>query len=182
MSVPPSPALIATDWSRVRRKFILAAAGNDALEKWRDRWLDRIGRLLRLNRVRLRHCGPEAGMEGQLRRFGTAHRQLRGAVDRLFALAGKERAGPAGSDRRATALNSLVRHREGLSLFVGRPALHRGRAQGLRMDPCRHDPGTGQVRQEERMGEAQEGQLALPAPQGLEADAQPLIPVPLPAP
>ena len=43
-----------------------------------------------------------------------------------------------------------------------RPALNRGRVQGLRMDPCRHDTGTGQVRQEERMGEAQEGHLALP--------------------
>ncbi len=108
-------------WVHVRRKFIQAAAGNDALDKWRDRWLDRIGRLFRLNRVRLRHYDPEAGMERQSRRFGTVHRQLQGAVDRLFALAEKELAGPAGSDRRAAALNSLVRHREGLSVFVDRP-------------------------------------------------------------
>ena len=113
--------VLAWCWSHVRRKFIQAAAGNDALDKWRDRWLDRIGRLFRLNRVRLRHYDPEAGMEGQSRRFGTVHRQLQGAVDRLFALAEKELSGPAGSDRRAKALNSLVRHREGLSVFVDRP-------------------------------------------------------------
>lgn len=113
--------VLAWCWAHVRRKFIQAAAGNDALEKWKDRWLDRIGRLFHLNRVRLKHFDPEAGMEGQSRRFGVAHRQLRSATDRLFALAEKELAGPAGSDRRATALNSLVRHRDGLSVFLDRP-------------------------------------------------------------
>ena len=115
--------VLAWCWVHLRRKFIQAAAGNDALDKWRDRWLDRIGRLFHLNRVRLRHYDPEAGMEGQSRRFGIAHRQLQGAVDRLFALAEKELAGPAGSDRRAKALNSLVRHREGLCVFVDRPGI-----------------------------------------------------------
>ena len=115
--------VLAWCWVHLRRKFILAAAGNDALDSWRDRWLDRIGRLFRLNRIRLRHYDPEAGMEGQSRRFGIAHRQLQGAVDRLFALAEKELAGPAGSDRRAKALDSLVRHRDGLCVFVDRPGI-----------------------------------------------------------
>ena len=115
--------VLAWCWVHLRRKFIQAAAGNDALDKWRDRWLDRIGRLFQLNRVRLRHYDPEAGMEGQSRKFGIAHRQLQGAVDRLFALAEKELAGPAGSDRRAKALDSLVRHRDGLCVFVDRPGI-----------------------------------------------------------
>lgn len=113
--------VLAWCWVHLRRKFIQAAAGNDALDKWRDRWLDRIGRVFHLNRVRLKHCDPEAGMEGQSRKFGTAHRRLQGAVDRLFALAERELAGPAGSDRRSKALNSLVRHRGGLCVFVDRP-------------------------------------------------------------
>ena len=53
-------------------------------------------------------------------------------------------------------------------------ALHWCRVQGLWMDPCWHDPRTRQVRQQKRMREAQKGYLALPTPQGLEANAQPL--------
>ena len=113
--------ILAWCWSHVRRKFIEAAAGNDALETWENRWLDRIGKLFHLNRVRLKHDDPEAGMDQQSRKFGIAHRQLQRAVDKLFALAETERAGPAGSDRRAKALNSLVRHRGGLCVFVDRP-------------------------------------------------------------
>ena len=113
--------ILAWCWAHVRRKFIEAAAGNVALEKWEDRWLDRFGRLFHLNRVRLKHYDPELGMEQQSRKFGIAHRRLKRAVDRLFALAEKERAGPAGSDRRAKALNSLLRHRDGLCVFVDRP-------------------------------------------------------------
>ena len=98
--VPGGIVALARCRAHVRRKFIQAAAGNDAPDGWRDRWLDRIGRLFRLNRVRIGHCGPEAGMERRPRRSGTAHRQLQGAVDRLFALAEREPAGPAGPDRR----------------------------------------------------------------------------------
>ena len=113
--------ILAWCWAHVRRKFIEAAAGNVALEKWEDRWLDRFGRIFHLNRVRLKHYDPELGMEQQSRKFGIAHRRLKRAVDRLFALAEKELAGPAGSDRRAKALNSLLRHRDGLCVFVDRP-------------------------------------------------------------
>ena len=113
--------ILAWCWSHVRRKFIEAAAGNDALERWEDRWLERFGRLFHLNRVRLKHYDPELGMEEQSRKFGSAHRRLKRAVDRLFDLAETERAGPAGSDRRAKALNSLLRHRDGLCVFVDRP-------------------------------------------------------------
>ena len=60
-------------------------------------------------------------MEEQSQKFGSAHRRLKRAVDRLFALAEKKLAGPAGSDRRSQALNSLLRHRDGLYVFVDRP-------------------------------------------------------------
>ena len=113
--------ILAWCWAHVRRKFIEAAAGNDALEKWADRWLDRIGKVYHLNRVRLKHYDPDVGMDQQSRKFGIAHRRVKRAVDRLFALAEKERAGPAGSDLRAKALNSLLRHRDGLCVFVDRP-------------------------------------------------------------
>ena len=112
---------LAWCWAHLRRRFIEAAIGIDGLEKWKDRWLDRIGRLFHLNEVRVAHYDPELGMDQQSKRFQSVHRQLQGAVDRLFALAEKELAGPAGSDRRSKALASLVRHRDGLCVFVGRP-------------------------------------------------------------
>ena len=113
--------ILAWCWVHVRRKFIEAAAGNDALKRWEGRWLDRFGQLFHLNRVRLKHYDPEVGLEEQSRKFGSAHRRLKRAVDRLFTLAENERAGPANSDRRAKALNSLLRHRDGLCVFVDRP-------------------------------------------------------------
>ena len=64
---------------------------------------------------------PEGGLDEQPWKFRTAQRQLQSALNRLFALAEKELAGPAGSDRRAKALRSLVNHREGLSVFIDRP-------------------------------------------------------------
>ena len=98
-----------------------AAAGNEALKKWEERWLGRFARLFHLNRVRLKHYTPEGGLDEQPWKFRTAQRQLQSALNRLFALAEKELAGPAGSDRRAKALRSLVNHREGLSVFIDRP-------------------------------------------------------------
>ena len=42
-------------WAHVRRKFFEAAAGSGGLKGWESRWLERIGKVFRLNRVRLRH-------------------------------------------------------------------------------------------------------------------------------
>ena len=113
--------MLAWCWAHLRRKFIQAAAGNAGLDKWRDRWLVRIGKIYHLNEVRLRHWDPEAVMDGQSRKFGIAQNQLERALARLNALAQKELAGPASRDRRAKALASLIRHRQGLSVFLGRP-------------------------------------------------------------
>ena len=112
---------LAWCWAHIRRKFIQAAAGNDAFALWEKRWLDRIGRLYRLNRFRLKHYNPAVGMKEQSKTFCTAQRQLKSAVNRVFDLAEKELKGPAGSDRRRKALTSLIEHRSGLSVFVNRP-------------------------------------------------------------
>ena len=42
-------------------------------------------------------------------------------MDQLFALAEKELEGAAGPNRRSKALRALLRHRDGLSMFVDRP-------------------------------------------------------------
>ena len=113
--------ILAWCWAHLRRHFIKAAAGNAGLDTWRDRWLVRIGRIYHLNEVRLKHWDREAAMDAQSRKFVIVQRQLERALARLFALAQKELAGPAGSDRRAKPLASLIRHRQGLSVFLGRP-------------------------------------------------------------
>ncbi len=61
------------------------------------------------------------GMAQQSRRFGVVHRQLKRARGKLFATAERELAGRAGSDRRGKPLRSLLRHRDGLCVFVDRP-------------------------------------------------------------
>ena len=112
---------LAWCWAHIRRKFIQAAAGNDAFAPWEKRWLDRIGRLYYLNQVRLKHYNPAVGIEEQSKKFCIAQRQLHSAVNRVFDLAKKELKGSAGSDRRAKALKSLIKHRAGLSVFVDYP-------------------------------------------------------------
>ena len=112
---------LAWCWAHIRRKFIQAAAGNDAFAPWEKRWLDRIGRLYYLNQVRLKHYNPAVGIEEQSKKFCIAQRQLHSAVNRVFDLANKELKGSAGSDRRAKALKSLIKHRVGLSVFVDYP-------------------------------------------------------------
>ena len=118
--------ILAWCWSHVRRKFIEAAAGNDALERWEERWLDRFGQLFHLNAVRLKHYDPELGMEQQSRKFGIAHRRLKRAVDRLFARAEKEvrGAGRLGPAREGTQLAAEASRR---ALRVRRQA---GRTHG----------------------------------------------------
>ena len=112
---------LAWCWAHIRRKFIQAAAGNDTFAPWEKRWLDRIGRLYYLNQVRLKHYNPAVGIEEQSKKFCIAQRQLHSAVNRVFDLAKKELKGSAGSDRRAKALKSLIKHRAGLSVFVDYP-------------------------------------------------------------
>ena len=57
-------------------------------------------------------------MDAQPRSFGIARRRLERAVERLFAMAGREL---AGKGRRARAPASLIRHRQGLCVFACRP-------------------------------------------------------------
>ena len=124
---------LAWCWVHVRRKFIEAATGNDTLEAWENRWLKRMARLFHLNTVRLKHDNPTVELDRQSRKFAIAQRQMQSAVARLFALAHKECAGPAGPDRRAKALASLIRHRDGLCVFVDQPhiAMDNNRAERI---------------------------------------------------
>lgn len=112
-------AVLAWCWAHQRRDFIDCAAGQAQLAGWRRDWLDRIAAIYRLNKARLPHCEP--GVEARSEACGRAQRRLEAELGGLFAAAEAELAGLQDTARQAGPLRSLLNHREGLSVFVGRP-------------------------------------------------------------
>ena len=108
-------------WAHQRRSFIDCAAGHVRLRRWCQRWIERIADIYRLNDARLEHYDPAPPLEHQTPAFDVAHAKLTKAVDELFADAEAELAGLTGRARRAKPLQSLLKHREGLCVFVDRP-------------------------------------------------------------
>ena len=112
---------LAWCWVHARRDFIKCAAGHPALTGWQDLWLDRFAQLFRLNASRLELYDPDLDMERQSTKFKAAHRRLKRALDRFFAAAARDLEGSAGKDRRSKPLRSLLKHREGLCVFIDNP-------------------------------------------------------------
>ena len=112
---------LAWCWVHARRDYIKCASGHPALTGWQDRWLDRFARLFRLNASRLELYDPDLDMERQSTTFKAAHRRLKRALDRFFAAAARDLEGNAGKDRRSKPLRSLLKHREGLCVFLDNP-------------------------------------------------------------
>ena len=106
-------------WVHQRRDFIECAAGQAGLGDWCQSWIERIASIYSLNKARLKHYDP--ALQRQTPEFDAAQGELEKAVEKLFADAEAELAClPAGS-RKAKPLRSLLKHREGLSVFVGNP-------------------------------------------------------------
>ena len=112
-------AILAYCWSHQRRDYIEAAAGHPRLEQWCEGWIGRIAEIYRLNRERLEHYDP--GRKRQTAAFRTATRELKKALDGLFAHAKAELAALPEHAREGKALRSLLNHREGLCVFVDHP-------------------------------------------------------------
>ena len=108
-------------WAHQRRSFIDRAAGHVRLRRWCQRWIERIALIYRLNDDRLEHYDPAHPLERQSPAFDIAHARLKEAVDALFADAEAELAGLTDRARRTKPLRSLVKHREGLCVFVDKP-------------------------------------------------------------
>ncbi len=114
---------VILQWCRAhqRRSFIDGAAGRVRLRRWCQRWIERIAEIYRLNQARLEHYDPAHPLERQTPAFDVAHARLKKAVDELFAAAEAELAGLTDRARRARPLRSLLKHREGLCVFVDKP-------------------------------------------------------------
>ncbi len=106
-------------WSHARRDFIDCAAGQVRLTHWCQGWIERIAEIFRLNDARVKHHDP--GLELQTPAFDAAQDDLEKAVERLFADAEAELAALPDTAREGKALRSLVKHRDGLCVFVDKP-------------------------------------------------------------
>ena len=124
-------------WSHQRRTFLDCAAGHVRLRRWCERWIERIAEIYRLNEARLEHHDRDSPLERQSPAFDAAQAELGKAVDRLFADAEAELAGMSDKALRSKALRSLVRHREGLCVFVERPLvpMDNNRTERILRDP-----------------------------------------------
>ena len=106
-------------WVHQRRDFIECAAGQVKLRQWCEGWIERFASVVRLNKERLKHYDP--ALERQTPAFDAAQAALKKAVDELFAQGKAELADLPDKARQGKALRSLVKHREGLSVFVDNP-------------------------------------------------------------
>ena len=111
--------ILAWCWAHQRRDYIDCAAGQVELSEWCQAWLGRIAAIYRLNKTRLSHY--ESSAERQNEAFDTAQRALETEFKGLFATAERELAGLDDTAPEAGPLRSLLKHRDGLSVFLERP-------------------------------------------------------------
>ena len=108
-------------WVHQRRDFIQCAAGQAKLTQWCQRWIERIASIYRLNEDRLVHY--DTALQRQTPSFDAAQHALNEALADLFAEAERELDGLDADARRTKPLRSLLRHREGLSVFLDNPGV-----------------------------------------------------------
>jgi transposase len=106
--------VLAFCWTHVRRDFLTSAKGFDELEAWGMAWVDSIGEIFHLNKLRLAHevDSPE---------FAQADQSLRQALDRMKQQFELESTESNLHPDQAKRLNSLKEHWEGLLVFVDHP-------------------------------------------------------------
>jgi transposase len=126
--------LLAFCWAHVRRDFLDAGRKYKELELWAMAWKERIGTLYHHNRLRLEHWNAEETIEQQSEAFTQHHQSvenilskmkdeatsLTGEDDSLLDEATQALSRSARTQQRKVC-QSLLNHREGLTLFVENP-------------------------------------------------------------
>ncbi|GAG28839.1 unnamed protein product, partial [marine sediment metagenome] len=103
-------------WAHVRRDFIAVGKGWPELTDWAITWLRRIRDLYHLNRQRLSH-------ESETSEFASCDTALRETIDAMHQEATEESAQPKLREPCRKALQSLLDHWSGLTLFVDDPKI-----------------------------------------------------------
>ena len=124
---------LAFCWAHQRRDFRRVGTGFAGLQEWSESWLDAIGELFWLAERRRAAWDPKRDRERQSAEFRTLHGTLERVVQGLFDRARKElqalatqldaARGHARAELEAQgkALRSLLKHEDGLRVFVERP-------------------------------------------------------------
>ena len=124
---------LAWCWAHMRRDFWAVARARPDLQGWTDGVLEEIGSLYRLNQERLAAWDGQRPLADQSAAFQAAHKRLEEALSALFERARQElqalsaTGGEEGQaqrrkpDPRQGPLQSLLKHRAGLEVFVGKP-------------------------------------------------------------
>jgi transposase len=106
--------VLAFCWAHQRRDFLELAHSYPACEPWAFEWVDAIGELYRLNKLRLQTL-PDSAQRA------TAQAALREAVQRLAAQRERALADPRLNVPERKVLQSMAEHWSGLTVFVDAP-------------------------------------------------------------
>ncbi len=132
--------LLAFCWAHVRRDYLNAATSFKSLEPWALHWKDLIGKLYRLNKLRLAHWRSDQPFSKQTVDFKQSHQALQELLQLMYNEAkeaiDKNKASNLEAGRKEKSLlgiqssaekqqikvyQSLLNHWEGLTLFVNNP-------------------------------------------------------------
>ncbi len=117
MAVKQGTLLLAFCWTHTRRDFLDAARGDPEQQQWAESWLTRIGELFHQNKLRVAAWkqdpqGPE---------FAQHDAVLRARLEDFRAARDEQLQQQPPASIRQRILSSLVRHWEGLLVFVEHP-------------------------------------------------------------
>jgi transposase len=115
--------ILAFCWAHVRRDFLKASRSWPELERWMFTWVDDIRALYRLNAARLEAWDETLRLEQQPSAFVERHRELETKLSQMQARCEAHLQEPDLPLVKHKVLSSLHTHWDGLTVFVGRPAV-----------------------------------------------------------
>ena len=112
---------LAFCWAHVRRDYLESARRWPDLEPWMFEWVEAIGELYHLNKLRLAHWAVGKPLGQQSRDFQRHHRALRKQLSQMRARSAACLQQPDLHEAQRAVLTSLNKHWSGLVLFAKHP-------------------------------------------------------------
>ncbi len=113
--------VLAFCWAHVRRDYLEAARRWPDLEAWMFEWVEAIGELYHLNKLRLAHWDEDQPLGRQSRDFQRYHRTLRRKLSQMKARSAACLQQEDLHEAQRAVLTSLNNHWSGLVLFAKHP-------------------------------------------------------------